>query len=269
MATVADLLDGSQLPRLEARALLAFATGRSREELVAWPERVVERPAAARFLHAVQRRARGEPVAYLLGEREFLGRRFEVGPAVLVPRPETEFLVLRALAVAEAIGAGRLLDLGTGSGCVAISLALERPPARVQATDVSAAALDVARRNAVNLGAEVVFSQGDWFSAVEGRFDLIVANPPYVASGDPHLDALGFEPRLALDAGPDGLACLRAIVASAPSYLTHGGWLLLEHGYDQAAAVRVMFSDAGLIRVETTADDAGIGRVTGGRRSPD
>jgi release factor glutamine methyltransferase len=266
--TVAALLAASGLPAREARALLAQATGLARETLIAHPERAVEAETALRFARAAGRRRAGEPLAYLLGEREFYGRRFGVDASVLVPRPETELLVQLALERARTMAAPRVLELGTGSGCIAVSIALELPSARVVATDVSDAALAVARANAQHLGARVAFVESDWFAMVEGRFDLIVGNPPYVAAGDPHLEELRHEPVGALTAGPDGLASLRQIVACAPAHLTEGGWLLLEHGYDQAEAVRSLLASAGFGEIETRRDLAGVERVTLGTYPP-
>jgi release factor glutamine methyltransferase len=259
-----DLLAGCALPPREARALLAHVLGTTREALVARPQWAVQRSAAAAFERLAQRRRAGEPLAYLLGAREFYGREFAVDAAVLVPRPETETLVDLALACLHERTAPTVLDLGTGSGCIAITLALEYPAAMVFATDASAEALAVARTNAKRLGASVRFACGDWYDAIEGRFDLIVSNPPYVAEGDPHLAHLRHEPALALAAGADGLACLRAIVAGAPAHLQPGGRLIVEHGHDQASAVRELFRAAGFGSIGTERDLAGIERVTFG-----
>lgn len=262
--TVGRLLAACGLPALEARALLAYVLGGTREALIAWPERAVEPACARRFEVLAQRRRAGEPLAYLLGEKEFYGRPFEVGPAVLVPRPETELLVDLALARMRPLRQPRVLDLGTGSGCLAITLALECPAADVTAVEADSAALAVARRNAQRLGARVHFLAGDWFAPVGGRFDVIVANAPYVAEGDPHLVDLHHEPIHALVAGPAGLDSLRRIIAAAPAHLNPGGWLLLEHGHDQAEAVRELLTEAGLKEIETHQDASGVERVTGG-----
>lgn len=264
MTSVADLLVRSALPRAEARLLLAAALGKPVESLLARPEQAVEEDAAARFAAMARRRAQGEPVAYLLGEKEFYGRRFAVSPAVLVPRPETELLVELALRRLRSQPAPRVLDLGTGSGCIAVTLALECAAATVVAVDRCADALALASANAQRLGARVEFVQGDWYELVGGRFDLIVANPPYVAAADPHLDGLQHEPRRALVAGPDGLADLRRIVAGAPGRLNSGGTLAVEHGYDQGAIVRGLFARAGFAGIETHRDLAGIERVCTG-----
>ena len=261
MSTVGELLAAAALPRAEARLLLADALGATVESLVAHPERAVEDAAAARFSILARRRAQGEPVAYLLGAKEFYGRRFAVSPAVLVPRPETELLVQVALDRLRGKAAPRLLDLGTGSGCIAVTLALECPSAAVVAVDRSADALAVARANARRLGATIEFALGDWYAAVGGRFDLIVANPPYVAAADPHLADLRHEPPHALAAGADGLADLRRIVEGAPTRLNSGGSLAVEHGYDQGASVRELFAQAGFGGIRTHRDLAGIERA--------
>jgi len=258
-----DLLIASTLPALEARALLAHQLGVTRESLLARPEQRVAPADADGFAQLAERRRRGEPLAYLLGEKEFYGRRFAVSPAVLIPRPETELLVETALAYAASDHA-QVLDLGTGSGCIAITLGLERLSWRVIATDVASQALAVARDNANQWQAKnVTFRLGIWFAAVPvQRFDLIVSNPPYVAAGDPHLDALRFEPTSALVAEDNGLACLQTIIDEAPSHLLTAGLLVLEHGHDQTDAVRDMFVTRGWRDVRTRTDLAGNDRVT-------
>ena len=269
------LLAGAGLPRLDARALLEHASGRPRAWLIAHGDEPADPDAAVRFAALAARRRAGEPLAYLVGSREFLGRRFVVGPQVLVPRPETEGLVEAALARLPAARAPRVLDLGTGSGAVAVSIALARPDALVLATDVSADALDCARANAARLGAAGVgFALGSWWSALPAGtppFDLVVSNPPYVADDDPHLDdpALRHEPRAALAAGPQGMDAIDAIVAGAPAHLVPGGWLLLEHGRDQGDAVRRRLRAAGFDAVDTHTDLQGLERVGLGRRPGD
>ncbi len=263
--TVGELLRAAKLPAREARALLAHVFGARREWLIAHPEAVVDRAQQAQFAALAERRARGEPIAYLIGVQEFYGREFAVNPAVLIPRPETELLVDATLDALREVRAPGALDLGAGSGCIAITLALERADAIVTATDRSAAALAVARANAERLRARVTFLESDWYAGVEGRFDAIVANPPYIAAGDPHLPALRDEPLHALTDHADGLTHLRAIAAGAPSRLREGGTLLVEHGYDQGAAVRALFAAAGLGKVRTLRDAAGIERVCSGR----
>lgn len=264
MSSVAELLAGSDLPRAEARLLLAAALGVPVESLIARPAQPVPATQAASFAFLASRRGQGEPIAYLLGEKEFYGRRFAVSPAVLVPRPETELLVDVALRQLRDRQESRVLDLGTGSGCVAVTLALERPSAAVVAVDRSADALAIARSNAQRYDAAVELLLGDWYRTVAGAFDLIVANPPYVAAADPHLRGLRHEPRDALVAGADGLDDLRFIIAGAPAHLNPGGMLAVEHGHDQGACVRDLFARAGFRDIETHRDLAGIERVCSG-----
>jgi release factor glutamine methyltransferase len=255
-----------QIDRLDARLLLQYATGCTHADLLARPETPVIAPAYVQFAAWVERRAAGEPLAYIVGEAEFRGRVFQVSPAVLIPRPETEVLIDRALERLRSLKAPRVLDLGTGSGIVAISLALECPAATVVAVDLANDALSLARNNAGRLGARVDFRQGDWFAPLTGeRFNLIVSNPPYVAAGDPHLerDGLPCEPQLALTAGSDGLDCIRHIVSAAPDFLNDAGWLLFEHGYDQGAASRNLLTGAAFKAASTFPDLAGIDRVSG------
>ncbi|HSU77134.1 MAG TPA: peptide chain release factor N(5)-glutamine methyltransferase [Burkholderiales bacterium] len=265
--TVSEVLATSGLDAREARILLAAATGFSQAAVLASPQRALSADVAARFAAFAARRRQGEPVAYILGEQEFYGLRLTLTPAVLIPRPETELLVDLALE-REFM---RAADLGTGCGAIALAIKHERPAARVVGVEASAAALEVARRNAVRLALDVDWRHGRWCEplAVAGeaeRYDLIVANPPYVAEGDPHLAALAYEPAQALVAGADGLAAIRAIAAQAPPHLAPGGWLLLEHGLGQDAAVRELLSSAGLRQVQTWPDLARIPRVSGGRR---
>ena len=265
--TVARLLDEARasVPLSEARLLLRHVLGVTHAALEAHPEREVSPRETADFHTLAMRRAAGEPIAYLTGHREFYGLEFHVTPAVLIPREETELLV----EIAVEKPARRILDLGTGSGCLAIAVARELPRAQVTAVDVSAAALDVARENAARHGATVRFVQGDWFAPLGGeRFDLILANPPYVAEADPHLAQgdVRFEPRSALAAGPDGLDDIRRIVAAAAAHLVAGGRLVFEHGYDQAQAVAALLAQAGFVAIEQRRDLAGIPRVTGGAR---
>jgi release factor glutamine methyltransferase len=263
--TVAALLAASGLPALEARALLARELGVPRERLLAHPEATVD-PARARSFSALTgRRLAGEPLAYLLGGKEFYGRWFAVSAAVLVPRPETELLVELALRHLAGIERPRVLELGTGSGCIAITLALERPDAQITATDRSHEALTIARANAATLGASaLLFVHGNWFEPLPTRaqFDLIVSNPPYVAADDPHLAALSHEPALALTSGGNGLAGLRAIIEGGRTHLGAGGMLAVEHGYDQAAAVRALLVEHGWSGTQTYRDAAGHERAT-------
>lgn len=269
MATVKELLAASPLPRLEARMLLQHALGVSRTWLISHDTDAVPEAQVEAFLGLQTRREQGEPVAYLLGEREFMGHRFQVGPGVLIPRPETELLVEQVQAALSHAKASRVLDLGTGSGAIAISIALALPEACVTATDASPQALALAQRNAASLGARVAFRQGDWYQALPadaGPFDLIVSNPPYIAAGDAHLTQgdLRFEPDIALTDGADGLAAIRVIVEQAPRWLAPGGQLWLEHGYDQAQAVQQLLRQAGFTQVSSLPDLAGIPRATGG-----
>lgn len=276
MSTVADWLDAhADLDRVDRDALLGAATGLTRAQLLARPERTVPREALGRLADWADRRRRGEPVAYLLGRREFWGLELTVTPDVLIPRPDTELLVEVALALVdgESRPGGRahgerprLLELGTGSGAVAIALARERPALDVTATDLSERALAVARGNAARHRAEVTFLHGDWFDAVTGAFELIVSNPPYVRADDVHLRDLASEPRHALVAGADGLDAIRRIAAGAGGHLAAGGWLALEHGWDQGPAVRRLLEEHGFGDVATHRDLAGHDRVTVGRR---
>jgi release factor glutamine methyltransferase len=260
--TVEEALDTVCIDSREARLLLAAATGFSEASVLAHPERELPRESAARYREFIERRAQGEPVAYILGHREFYGLELAVNPAVLIPRPETELLV--DLALQRSFSS--VVDLGTGSGAIALALKRNRPKARVVAVEASAAALVVARRNAAKLALEIEFVHGRWLEPLAGeRFDLIVSNPPYVAEGDPHLADLGFEPRSALVSGSDGLAAIGEIARVAPAHLSSGGWLLLEHGFGQGPAVRRLLEQAGLEEVASWPDLAGIPRVAGGK----
>ncbi|EHK63873.1 peptide chain release factor N(5)-glutamine methyltransferase [Achromobacter arsenitoxydans] len=264
-----SLLLDARLPRLEVRMLLEHVLAKPRAWLLAHDTDPLAPEVAAAYEALARRRIAGEPMAYLLGSREFMGHMFRVTPDVLIPRPDTEVLVETALECVAAIAGPAVLDLGTGSGAIAISIALARRDARVMASDVSAAALAVAAANAWDLTAAVRFVEGSWYEAVpagEG-FDLIVSNPPYVASDDPHLDQgdLRFEPRGALTDGAGGLDDLRRIVQGAANHLKPGGALWMEHGWDQAQAVRDMLAQAGFQDVCSRKDLAGIERISGGR----
>ncbi|HUA89747.1 MAG TPA: peptide chain release factor N(5)-glutamine methyltransferase [Steroidobacteraceae bacterium] len=251
---------------LDAQLLLAHVMGATRAQLLAHPERALTAQQQSRFAALLERRRAGEPLAYLTGTREFWSLPLRVNPDVLVPRPETELLVERALALG-ADARARVADLGTGSGAIALALARERPRWQVVATDLSAPALAVARGNATALGLAVEFREGDWYAPLAGElFDLIVSNPPYVAAGDPALSALAHEPRQALTPGVDGLASLRTLAHGAAAHLRAGGWLLLEHGAAQGAAVRAELVLAGMRHVRSHPDLAGHERVTEGQR---
>ncbi|HEY3327201.1 MAG TPA: peptide chain release factor N(5)-glutamine methyltransferase [Novimethylophilus sp.] len=281
-STIAQLLQNArrqiaqalQLPdaeaRIEAQALLRQAVGAvSRAWLIAHEHDIPSPAQAAVFQQLLQRRLAGEPVAYLLGEREFYGLDFSVTPAVLIPRPDTETLVDAALTRIPPTTPCRVLDMGAGSGAIAIAIARHRPQARVTGIDSSPTALEVARDNARKLGAgNAEFHLSHWFAALAGeQFDVIVSNPPYIAADDPHLAQgdLRFEPAAALASGADGLDDIRLIVRAAPAHLVGGGWLLLEHGYDQAEAVAKLLRKAGFGEVGSGADLAGVMRVTQGR----
>ena len=259
---VSEALKASGIDPREARLLMAEATGFSQASVLAFQEKEIQQDAQERFRQFVEKRKAGEPLAYVVGHKEFYDLDLIVNPAVLIPRPETELLVEWALQR----GFSKVLDLGTGTGAVALALKKQEPGSRVFAVEASAAALVVAKRNATKHALEVEFRHGRWFEPFAGeRFDLIVGNPPYVAEGDPHLADLRFEPPSALVSGRDGLEAIREIVRDAPAYLARGGSLLLEHGMGQDGAVRRLMEQAGLEEVETRPDLAGIPRVTAGK----
>lgn len=254
------------LDRLDAQLLLLHALGRPQSDrawLLAHDSDPLAEEVRADFQALCQRRAGTEPLAYIVGHKEFFGLDLLVDRRVLVPRPDTETLVEWAL---DALGdRGRAIDLGTGSGAIALAIKRKRPQAVVEAVDRSPDALEVARANARRLGLDVNFSRMSWLAGNEERYDLIVSNPPYVAEVDPHLQALGHEPLTALAAGHDGLQDIRIIIGQAPARLRPGGWLMLEHGWDQAEAVRSLLRACGLQNVATRRDLAGIERCSGGR----
>lgn len=274
MTIIASLLRAADLPdsptaRLDVELLLAAALGKSRSYLHTWPEKIVSSEDALAFAGYLQRRRSGEPVAYILGQQGFWKLDLEVAPHTLIPRPETELLVEAALELLPATPA-QILDLGTGSGAIALALASERPAWQVTAVDRVLEAVALAERNRQRLhlnNATVLNSH--WFSALQGhRFDLIISNPPYIADNDPHLAAgdVRFEPASALVAGHDGLDDLRLITQESPDHLNDGGWLLLEHGYDQAQAVRELLLNQGFEGVHSRIDLGGHQRITLGRR---
>ena len=262
------------LERFDAQLLLLQALGRDagdRAWLLAHDTDLLEPGVRESFLRLCEQRAGGEPLAYMTGHKEFFGLRLAVDERVLVPRPDTETLVEWALAVIPgltrdpSLARPSIVDLGTGSGAIALAIKKHVPHARVEAVDASADALAVARDNATRLALDVSFRQSSWLTGSRERYDLIVSNPPYVAEDDPHLPALAHEPLAALAAGPDGLRDIREIVARAPAHLVSGGWLLLEHGWDQAGAVRDLLVAAGFQAVASRRDLAGIERCSGGR----
>ncbi|MGE5319558.1 MAG: peptide chain release factor N(5)-glutamine methyltransferase [Hyphomicrobiaceae bacterium] len=278
--TIAGLLDDATLriaaalglekreARLEARVLAAFAWGVSPAWLIAHDNEAPDRTRSTAFAALLEQRLAGKPVAYLTGVREFYGRPFRITSDVLIPRPETELLVEQALLHLPAGRPLRVLDLGTGSGCVAVTIALERPHAIIMAVDRSSSALALAQHNANALNASVRFLQSDWFAALGGElFDLIVGNPPYVAATDPHLSRgdLRFEPISALASGGDGFHDLRRIIQNAPAHLVPGGWLWLEHGFEQGNLSQRLMREAGMLEIQTLPDAAGLPRISGGK----
>ncbi len=266
MTTVGTLQATLPLDPLENRILLCHALGLTRVGLITQSHRAVTDTEAHAVAALLARRLAGEPIAYIVGKREFFGLDFQVSDAVLIPRPDTELLV--ELALERMPAQSRVLDMGTGSGAIAVALAHTRPDCAVTALDVSAAALAVARANALANGARVDFVQSDWFGAIAGqRFDLIVSNPPYIRAGDAHLcdGDLRFEPVDALTDHGDGLGALRTIITGAGAHLAPACWLLLEHGYDQAADVRALLDAAGYTEVQSWRDLSGIERVSGAR----
>lgn len=277
MPTIESLLKSAELPdspspRLDAELLLAHALGQSRSYLRTWPEREPDAAQCAAFAALLERRRAGEPVAYLLGRQGFWSLDLEVAPHTLIPRPDTELLVETALALGPG-GPARVLDLGTGTGAIALALACERPAWQVLGVDRVSEAVQLAERNRARLGlGNARFVESVWFSTLGGeRFALIVGNPPYIAADDRHLSEgdVRFEPASALVAGEDGLDDIRRIVAEAPEHLEAGGWLLLEHGYDQAEAVRALFAARGFAAVESRRDLGGHQRITLGQWAGD
>ncbi|TWI54913.1 release factor glutamine methyltransferase [Pseudomonas duriflava] len=273
MATIGALLKEADLPgspsaRLDAELLLAAALGKPRSFLRTWPERVVTQEVKERYLAFIARRRDGEPVAYIVGHQGFWTLDLEVTPDTLIPRPDTELLVESALACL-AEPSARVLDLGTGTGAIALAIAHERSGWQLVGVDRVIQAIQLAERNRERVGlTNVHFSQSDWFSALAGEsFDIIVSNPPYIAQDDPHLQQgdVRYEPSSALVAGRDGLDNIRLIVAQAPEHLNRHGWLLVEHGFEQGAAVRALFEHQGFSAVESRRDLAGHERITLGR----
>lgn len=270
--TIAQSLQRAQalgLARIDAQLLHLHVLGRDphdRAWLLAHDTDTLDPTVTERLELAMQRRISGEPVAYITGFKAFFGLNLQVDARVLDPRPDTETLVEWALEQLPTETTQRVLDLGTGSGAVALALQHHRPQNQITAVDASADALAVAQANAHRLQLPVHFIHSDWMAAVLGRFEMIVSNPPYVVDGDPHLSALTHEPLQALTSGPDGLDDIRQIIAQAPSRLVPGGWLLLEHGWDQAKAVQTLLDQAGFEQVQSRQDLAGVDRCTGGRK---
>ncbi|MBL0010522.1 MAG: peptide chain release factor N(5)-glutamine methyltransferase [Nitrosomonas sp.] len=258
-----------EIDRVDARLLLQHVLGVDHAFLLTYPDQVLTSQQTDKFSRLVKQRIDGIPVAYLIGKRDFYDLTFKVTEAVLIPRPETELLVELALKLIPDNQFCKILDLGTGSGAVAITLAKLRPQCKVTAVDLSSDAIAVSRWNAENLEVNNIYLKtGNWFDELSGeRFDLIVSNPPYVAENDPHLQQgdLRFEPQMALSTGDNGLKCIRHIIAMAPDYLVNNGWLLLEHGYDQAAECRRLFGDKDFSNICSYPDLAGIMRVSGGQ----
>lgn len=269
LAQAIATLTGDEAAR-EAELLLQHVLGRTRAWLYAHADDMVDGSAVRRVRELVARRQAGEPLAYITGRREFWSLDLAVSPAVLIPRAETELLVERAIQKLPHAQAAAVADLGTGSGAIALAIARERPRAQILATDASATALDVARGNAARLAIpNIAFVLGDWCAALgSARFDLIVSNPPYIAAADPHLRRgdLRFEPASALASGSDGLDAIRTIVETAPAHLRPGGWLLLEHGFEQGHAVRALLEKSGFVEVFTAPDLEDRERVSGGCR---
>ena len=257
-----------RVARLEARVLASHGWVVEAVWLIAHDTDALSDSHIAAFQHLLSRRLAGEPVAYILGEKEFYGRMFKVTPDVLIPRPETELLVETALKCLDKNRPARILDIGTGSGCIALSLSLERTDCVVTAVDISELALAIAKDNAQSLCARVQLLQSNLFDSLDGtRFDLIISNPPYIPAIDPHLcqGDVRFEPKLALSAGPDGLDTMRPLVQAAPDHLLSGGWLMLEHGWDQAVSCRALLVESGFMKVQSLRDLAGHERVALGQ----
>lgn len=263
-------LTDSDSPRLDAEVLLAHALDKPRSYLHAWPQRELSDEALTRYRRLIERRRQGEPVAYLTGEREFWSLPLAVDDSTLIPRPETERLVELALARLPRDASLAVADLGTGSGAIALAIARERPRCRLIASDCNLDSLRLARRNARRLGIDrVAFAQGDWCAPfAPASLDLLLANPPYIASDDPHLRRgdVRFEPRRALAAGPQGLDAIQRIAQAAAQVLKPAAWLLLEHGFQQAEAVRNLLYDHGFEEISRFDDLAGRARVSGARR---
>ena len=256
------LAGNGDLDRIDRELLASRVLNLTRAQVIARPETQLSSSQRDSLDQLAERRRR-EPWAYITGEKEFFGLRLAVGPDVLVPRPETERLV--ELAIEGAPQGGRMLDLGTGSGCIAVAVKMHRPDLRITAADISPAALETAQRNARRHGAELEFVQSDWFRALAGRFDWIACNPPYIADSDAALNDLCAEPRIALAGGPQGLAAVNAVIKGSGAHLKAGGTLALEHGRDQVQAVRGHLTDCGFVSVQSQKDLADHPRISLGR----
>lgn len=257
-------LSASQEAKADAEILLAHVLNKSRTHLLAWPEKEISQTELTEFWRLIAQRQSGKPIAYLLGQQEFWSRLFAVNPDVLIPRPETELLIELALEKQPL----NVLDLGAGSGAIAITLALELPHAHITAVDFCDKALQLAKINARNLQAEnIAFLKSDWFDSIptDSRFDLILSNPPYIEEGDIHLNQLNFEPITALSSGKEGLDDIRKIIQAAPGFFEEDGWLMLEHGFDQAESVRSLLKQSGFSAIESHCDLQGHERISIGR----
>jgi len=264
-----QIADCSETARLDAELLLAHCLEKPRSYLYSWPEKTLDETCWQRFRQLVELRRRPTPVAYLLGRREFFSLDYAINPAALVPRPETELLVELALELIPAKESWRVCDLGTGSGIIAVTVASRRPACRVSACDLDARCVALARENALRHGVEIEVFESDWYRGLApgARFELILSNPPYIAAGHPFLAAgdLPAEPELALTPGPSGLEALQTIIAGAPEFLEPGGWLMVEHGYDQQAAVGELMSAAGFIDTHCAYDFNDLPRASVGK----
>jgi len=260
-------LKASSSPRLDAEILLAHVLQLSRSYLRTWPEHLISVEQQQAFQLLLERRIHGEPIAYLIGHREFWSLPLSISKDTLIPRPETEGLVEMALALANEHSSWQIADLGTGSGAIALALASERPNWQVLASDIDKASLDLAQQNAQQLAlTNIEFIQSDWFAAITPRlFDLIISNPPYIAAHDPHLSQgdVRFEPRRTLVAAEEGLQALRHIISQATAYLKKGAWLMVEHGHTQSEAVQAIFKQQGYVNIQVANDYAGIARFVG------
>lgn len=263
MITVRQLLQQSDVPRLDKRVILREITGLTDAQLISRDDAPLSDQQLIQYQSWIERLQKGEPIAYIIGYKEFFSRRFKVTPDTLIPRPDTEILVEKILATAK--NGDSLLDMGTGSGCIAISCQLENPTLNVSACDISLAALAIAKENAKLLNAKISCIESNWFQAISGKFAIIASNPPYIHATDNHLANLAYEPASALTDFADGLSAIRRIIQDAPKHLLNQGWLLFEHGYDQANKVRELLRERGFQNISSEKDYAGIERVSYGQ----